>query len=180
MNLFELPYEIITQIFDFCTYGVLHRVSQTSKLMYKIYIKYIKPFENKKIPELRLGINEIILHLKKLQTVMYRIKVLENKKKWDDGIKFQFCNDRYMFQCLIDIINLYIIIHYSFIIVCDRCDSTISIKELTGCTLYNDKNVYFCEKCIFYVCEKCITHEDLQDPKCEICFNTLLLRYYLD
>jgi len=158
MHLFELPIEIINQIFDFCTYGVLHNVSQTSKLMYKIYKKYDKPYIHIKNKHNKL--DDVILYIENLQKSVNRECMLQNKKYKHPGI----CTDEILHSIMI-----YIAKYYQFSCYICKKINNLRYDYING--FYYD--IYFCERCVIYVCEDC--HDETIFTKCPGCKNNVLM-----
>jgi len=161
MHLFELPIEIINQIFDFCTYGELYNVAQTSKLMYKIYKKYDE-FYNK-IKNDHNDLNDIILYIKKIQKSANR----EIKLRNISHIKESYISSDKIKHSIVIYIMKYCDIS------CLLCDK----KKIQY--IGNELQLIFCENCMIYICGNCY-NINMVNNTCIVCDKKLIPVYYLD
>jgi len=172
MHLFELPIEIINRIFDFCTYGVLHKVSQTSKLMYKIYVKYDEYYE--KLKSDNSNFDDVISYIKMVEKFIIREKKIKNKNyifKVQSQIKLYNNDDdtSLLYRRLIRSILKYICIIYD--IKCYKCN----VNFYSNVRVYDDFHLLFCIKCMVYRCNECSTDIHYKYPYCRLCMNDINL-----
>jgi len=167
MHLYELPYDVISRIFDFCTYGVLHYISQTSKLMYKIYRKYDKYYED--ADEDDGNLDEIISYIKIMKKSANRKLNKKNKK---ESHSKQFLYDgsrRELYNSIIHSLRVYVSNVYD--IKCCKCNNITYSNEIELSDLYGfiRNHIIFCEKCMIYICWECSKEKDIKYPICDIC-----------